>query len=81
MQVKVKLYATLVRYVEGVRAGQPISVNLPDGATIRDVLTILKIPEEEVKVAFVAGRACSWDTRLKDGDEVGIFSPIGGGAL
>jgi len=79
VEVRVKLYATLVRYVEGIRAGQPISLNLPEGSTIRDVLTVLKIPEEEVKVAFVAGRACPWDTVLKDGDEVGIFSPIGGG--
>lgn len=79
MEVKVKLYATLVRYVDGVRAGQPITVNLPEGSTIKDILRVLNIPEEEVKVAFVAGRACHWDTVLKDGDEVGIFSPIGGG--
>ncbi len=88
MKVTVKLFATLARHIpETVRvkekpqlaSGRPFTVDLPDGSFLEDLMKHLGLPEEEFKVAFVNGRARSLDHRLNEGDEVGIFPPIGGG--
>ncbi len=79
MHIRIKLFATLTRHVPGAHSGIPWPVNLPEGATIADLIKKLQIPAEEVKVVFVNGRAHPYDWQLKEGDEVGIFPPIGGG--
>ena len=80
MQVTVKLFANLQRYApEGQPVGVPFAVEIPDNGTIADLVTHLNIPPREVKVAFVDGRARAQVYRLKSGDEVGIFPPVGGG--
>ncbi len=78
MQVQAKVFATLRRYVTAA-AGEAIQIELPDGATIADLVNVLKLPSEQVKVVFVNGRARDEDWQLAPGDEVGIFPPIGGG--
>jgi molybdopterin converting factor small subunit len=79
MQVRVKLYASLSRYYGKVAAGVPFGIELPDNATIVDLVSRLKLPKEEVKLFFVKGRARPIDWPLEPGDEVGIFPLIGGG--
>jgi len=79
MRVQVKVFATLRRYVDRAVTGIPFEVDLPDGATVADLIEQLNLPPEEVKMAFVNARAREKDWRLAAGDEVGIFPPIGGG--
>ncbi len=79
MRVKVKLFATLVCYVPGVKSGVPFEVELPEGTTLADLMNRLNLPQKEVKVAFVNGRTKPLDFQLQRGNEVGIFPPIGGG--
>lgn len=88
MQVSVKLYATLVRHIspsiladhpQGVRAGTPLAVELPAGSTLADLVVYLGLPDGEVRMVFVNGRARALDYGLVAGDEVGIFPPVGGG--
>ena len=79
MHVKVKLFATLVGHVPGVKSGIPFDVEIPEGTTLADLMKRLKLPQKEVKVSFVNGRAEPQDFRLQGGNEVGIFPPIGGG--
>jgi molybdopterin converting factor small subunit len=79
MVVHVKLFATLSRYSGGVTPGVPFDVELPDGATLGDVVTRLKLPLEEVKVFFVNGRARPINWVLAPGDEIGIFPLVAGG--
>ncbi|MDY0018902.1 MAG: MoaD/ThiS family protein [Anaerolineae bacterium] len=80
MLVKAKLFATLQRYApEGITLGAPFEVTLPEESTINDLILHLGINPNEVKVAFVEGRARSEVYELKPGDEVGIFPPVGGG--
>jgi hypothetical protein len=57
MRVRVKLFAALRHYVPDARYGIPLEVELFDGATLTDLFTCLKLPHQEVKVAFVNGRA------------------------
>ena len=78
--VQVKLYAMLQKYApEGVLAGTPFRVDLPESRTVAALIATLGIPASEVKVAYVNGRARPEQYVLHAGDEVGIFSPVGGG--
>jgi molybdopterin converting factor small subunit len=78
MHVTVKLYATLSRFGRGKRAGTPLRVDLREEATLLDLINQLKIPTEETRITFVNGIIQEPGWRLKDGDEVGMFPPIGG---
>jgi molybdopterin converting factor small subunit len=79
MIVKVKLFATLRKYLPGLEIGKPHDISIDPGTPISRLYQILGIPEKEVKLAYVNGIYCESDTILKDGDEIGIFPPIGGG--
>ena len=80
MELIVRLYAHLVRYGPGTSSGRQFTVDLPDGSPISALIQHLNIPEEEVKTVFVNHIISSPETILHKGDEVGIFSPIGGGS-
>lgn len=80
MRVRVKLFASLSRFANGARPGAPLVIELPEGATLADLIQRLQIPAEEAKLTFVNGRACPPDWQLQPGDEIGIFPPIAGGS-
>ena len=79
MQINVKLFATLQRYKPDVFAGEVFVVELPGESTLADLVAHLEIRANEVKTMFVNGRARAEMYRLQDGDEVGVFPPVGGG--
>ena len=79
MQIQVKLFASLTRYVPGIRPGYPFEVDLPDGVSLADLVRQLNLPQAEVKVIFVNARAQPLSYILYPGDEVGLFPPVGGG--
>ncbi|MBC7225334.1 MAG: MoaD/ThiS family protein [Anaerolineae bacterium] len=79
MHVRVRVFATLSRYVPDLRPGTFLDLELPEGATILDLIQRLRLPVEEVKVAFVNGRSRPFDWPLQEGDEVGLFPAIAGG--
>jgi molybdopterin converting factor small subunit len=81
MQVSVRLFATLRRFAGNLPAGKTLELELSKGSTLQDLVDQLGIPAEETKVAFVNGRAQDLDYALQQGDEVGIFPPIGGGSM
>jgi molybdopterin converting factor small subunit len=80
MRVQVKLFANLSPYapVTGL-PGKPFNVDLPEGATLASVVEALKLPLDLVKISFVNAVAQPLDWALKEGDDIGIFPPIGGG--
>jgi len=79
MKIQVKLFATLCRYFNNAAPGVPFEMELPEGATMADLVNQLKLPREEVKVFFVNGRARPVEWPLEPGDEVGIFPLVAGG--
>jgi molybdopterin converting factor small subunit len=80
MIIKVKVFATLRKYLPGLELGKAADVQLEPGSSIFQLYGVLGIPAEEVKLAYVNGIYCEPETILKDGDEIGIFPPIGGGS-
>jgi len=79
--VKVKLFATLRHLAgpPGLGIGQPFPAELPAGATVGQLIERLRLPPDEVKIVFVNGLTRTPDHVLADGDELGIFPPVGGG--
>jgi len=79
MEVTVVLYATLIRKnPEGTR-NKPFAVELPEGATVKDLVEHLGIKENEAKQVFIKHKSRPEDFVLEDGDKVAIFPPVGGG--
>lgn len=77
--VRVKLFATLRRHFPELGVGEAMEVQLPEGATVGDLVRHLRIPADHVKVVFVNGIVRDETHPLADGDEVGVFPPVGGG--
>ena len=48
-------------------------------AKIIDILKILNIDKEEVSILLLNGMDGGFDRKLKDGDILSIFPPVGGG--
>jgi sulfur-carrier protein len=79
MIVRVRLFANLVQYRPDTQAGKPFDVELAAGSTLADLVQYLKLPRDQVKVIFVNGISVPQEYAIQPGDEIGIFSPIGGG--
>ncbi len=78
MEVKVKLYTILKKYGEG-KLDKDKNIFLPEHLTLEDLISHLNIPERLGKVCLVNGYHQDIEYTLSEGDEVKIFSLIGGG--
>lgn len=74
MKAKIKLFATL-------RTGRfdEFLLDLEEQTTISDLLMMLKIEKKEAAIIFINGIHGDYDSVIKNGDEVAVFPPIGGG--
>ena len=81
MKVRVKLFATLRdRSPERLDIGEAFTIKLNTDSTVIDLLDHLNILREEAKIVMI-NHTTVLDFRnpLKNGDEIAIFPPIGGG--
>jgi len=76
--VKVKLYTILKKYGEG-KLDKDNNLSIPEHLTLQDLISHLNLPERLGKVCLVNGYPQDIEYTLGDGDEVKIFSFIGGG--
>ena len=79
IEVEVRLYATLRKYSPETGVGEPLILQMPEGAQVADLLARLGVPKGEVKTAFVNNRRRDEDYQLRDGDRVAFFPPVAGG--
>jgi len=77
--VYVRLFATLRRHFPDLQVGETMPVELPEGATVGQLIEHLGLPAGEVKTVFVNNRIREMESPLVEGDKVGIFPPVGGG--
>ncbi len=74
MKVKVKLYGDFLKY------GPELSyITLSENATVKTVLDRIGIKELNYMMILVNTKRSWVDNKVKDGDTVHIFSPVGGG--
>jgi len=57
---------------------QGIEVELPEGATVQDLLALLEIPESQAAMVIMEGRALKADDPIRGGVPVNIFQSIRG---
>jgi sulfur carrier protein ThiS len=79
MKVTVKLYGTLRQRFPGYRYSEGLEVEIPDGATVKDLLALLEIPESLGTVVIMEGRILKADENIRDGVTVNILQSIYGG--
>lgn len=74
IHVTVRLFATLRQNRE-----KEMIMEVPDGATTKDIIERLNIHQKDAAILFINGRGAKLDTILEDNDTVSIFPPLGGG--
>jgi len=84
MKIEFKLYASLGEYLPpAVRRDNRMTLDVPDGATIREVAAPFGLPEKLVHLVLVNGVYVPPEQRathaLKEGDVLAIWPPIAGG--
>lgn len=88
MRVTLKLFAMLGDHLPSEvwgqrRAGNELTVEVPDGTSVQEVIDRFNLPSRLVHLVLVNGvtispRACAGHVLNAD-DEVAIWPPIGGG--
>jgi sulfur carrier protein ThiS len=79
MKVKVKLYGILSLHVPEYKPSQGIEVEIPDGATVKDLLAHLEILETRGAVVIANGRVLKANDKMQDGSSLDVFQSIQGG--
>ncbi|MBC7248659.1 MAG: MoaD/ThiS family protein [Anaerolineae bacterium] len=79
MKVRVNLYGTLRQRFPAYRPSEGIEVEVPEGATVRDLLSLLDIPQSQGAVVIVEGRVLKAEDKLRRGVPVNVLQAIGGG--
>jgi sulfur carrier protein ThiS len=79
MKVRVKLYGTLSQRVPGYQHSQGIEVEIPEGATVQDLLARLEISESRGAVVIAEGRVLGADDEMRSGVAVSVVQTIQGG--
>jgi len=74
-RIRLKLYATLQAFLPPSGEDYPIS----PGMTVQAILDQLDLPVEKAKLIFIDGVKADLLSRLRGGERVGIFPPVGGG--
>ena len=79
MKVKVKLYGTLSLQIPEYKPSRGLDIEIPDGATVKDLLAHLEILETRGATVIANGRVLKADDKLQDGSSLDVFQSIQGG--
>jgi sulfur carrier protein ThiS len=79
MKLRVKLYGTLSQRFPSYQHSQGMEVEVPDGATVKDLLALLEISESQGAVVIVEGQVLKADDKMRCGVPVNVLQAIGGG--
>ncbi len=79
MQVEVTVFATLRKYLPDLPVGGSKYIEVDPGATPADLMQILGLPAEEVKIVIRNHIQTELDEIVEDGDRVAFAPAIAGG--
>jgi len=81
LKVEVRLFSTLTRHLPEGSSNKSAVIEVPEGATLGDVIEHLGIPSNVAHLTIINGHhRRDRGVVLRDGDKVSIFPPVGGGA-
>lgn len=79
MEVKIRLFGNLGSHLPEGGSRSSFTKVLHEETMVRDLVKELHIPGEIFFIVVVNGMRVNPEHRLKDGDEVNMFRPTGGG--
>ncbi len=79
MEIRVKLIATYRQLLPPGTRGNTLTLDVPAGSTVAEVLASFNVPLDESSVILLNGRTVPLDTPVQEGDEVAAFSAVAGG--
>lgn len=83
MKITLKLFATFQPYLPSNKDGHTAALDLSEGATIKDVIDKVKLPDEKVHLILINGVYVSPDERserkLVEGDVLAMWPAVAGG--
>jgi sulfur carrier protein ThiS len=79
LRLTVKLYGTLSRSFDDYDHLSGLEVDIPEEASIHDLLDYLNLSSERLGMIYMDGKLLNKKSRLKDGAQIKIFQPISGG--
>ncbi len=79
IRVNVRLFATLRRFFPDYDPEKGIEMKAEEGSTVQNLIHTLQLPEKEARVILINGRSKNLTDTITDGDQINIFTPLGGG--
>jgi sulfur carrier protein ThiS len=79
MKVRVRLFGTLGQSFPDYQHSRGMEVEVPDGATAKDLLTLLEISESQGAAVAVEGRILKADDTIEYGFPVHVLQVVQGG--
>ena len=79
MKVRVRLFGTFRQRFPGYQHSQGMEVEIPEGAMVKDLLTLLDLSGSQGAVVIAEGRVLKADDRLQPGVPVDVMQAMGGG--
>lgn len=83
MQVKLKLFASLGRYLPTGAVRNIASLDIAEGTTVQALLDSHNVPPESCHLVLVNGiyqaPEARSETKLTEGDELAVWPPVAGG--
>jgi molybdopterin synthase sulfur carrier subunit len=79
MRISVTLHGTLRRFLPAGSSGNAAGLDMPEGATVADVVARLGIPPDHTKMMVSGDEYLETTSILHDGQEVNLFPPLAGG--
>lgn len=79
MRVRVSVFGTFRQRFPDYQPSQGMEVELTEGATVRDLLTLLGLPDSQEAVVIAGGRALKAEDRLHPGVPVNVMQAMSGG--
>lgn len=77
MVIHVESHADMSKYT--AHLGPKGDLDVPEGSTVKDVLAMLQVPQDQKTIVIVNGRGRSLDHTLQSGDKMVFFPPLEGG--
>ncbi|MCU7918921.1 MAG: MoaD/ThiS family protein [Candidatus Thiodiazotropha sp. (ex Epidulcina cf. delphinae)] len=81
--VELKLFASLMAFLPAGAKGHSVVVDLPDGATVYDLMDSCRVPRVQAHLVVRNGifvpPSQRGAYRLQDGDVIALWPPVAGG--
>jgi molybdopterin converting factor small subunit len=79
MEIDVRVFATLRRYLPDLAIGEALHMTGSEGDSLADICDQLGIPRSEVKITLQNSVKVELDALAHEGDRIAFFPAVGGG--